>query len=137
MHTEVYSGSVQLYGEEHRETIREASNYATSLIHLRRFEEAKSLLRKTLPVARRVLTDSNEITLKMRWSLANSLHDSPSATLDDFREAVTTLEDTEPIARRVLGGSHPLSVDIESDLRRARAVLHTRETTLSPPARVV
>ena len=131
MHTEVYSGSMQLYGEEHRETIREASNYATSLIHLRRFEEAKSLLRKTLPVARRVLTDSNEITLKMRWSLANSLHDSPSATLDDFREAVTTLEDVGRIARRVLGPSHPLVEMNDLRLRNARATARARELNVS------
>ena len=76
-------------------------------------------------------------TLRMRMNYARALCLNTGATPDDFREAVTTLEDTEPIARRVLGGSHPLSVDIESDLRRARAVLHTRETTLSPPARVV
>ena len=56
-----------------------------------------------------------------------------SATLDDFREAVTMLEDTEPIARRVFGGTHPLAADIEVDLRRAQAVLHARETMLSPP----
>ena len=58
-----------------------------------------------------------------------------SATLDDFREAVTMLENTEPTARRVMGGAHPLTIEL--DLRRARAVLHARETTLSPPARVV
>ena len=131
MQTEVYSEYVRLYGDEHRETIREASNYATSLIHLRRFEEAKSLLRKALPVARRVLTDSNEITLKMRWSFANSLHDSPSATLDNFREVVTTLEDVGRIARRVLGGEHPFVGLTELRLRNARATTRARELNVS------
>ena len=65
-----------------------------NLLDLRRFEEARSL-RKTLPVARRVLTDSNEITLKMRWSYALSLYEDPDATLDDLNEAVTTLEDVD------------------------------------------
>ena len=45
------------------------------------------------------------------------------ATLDDLREAVATLEDTERIARQVFGGAHPLTVDIEDDLRTARAAL--------------
>ena len=49
-------------------------------------------------------------------------------TLDDLREAVTTLEDTERIARRVLGGAHPITVQIERDLRKARATLRARET---------
>ena len=49
------------------------------------------------------------------------------ATRDDLREAVTTLEDTERIARRVLGGNHPLTVEIEGNLRNARAALRARE----------
>ena len=101
---------------------------ANALHNLRRFEEANSLLRKTLPVARRVLTDSDEITLKIKLSLAHSLHDSPSATLDDFREAVTTLEDVERIARRVFGGTHPITTIAERELRNWRAVLRARET---------
>ena len=128
---DVYSGSVQYYGEEHRESLREALNYANALHNLRRFEEANSLLRKTLPVARRVLTDSDEITLKIKLSLAHSLHDSPSATLDDFREAVTTLEDVERIARRVFGASHPFVEVSEQCLRNARATARARELNVS------
>ena len=124
---DVYSGSVQYYGEEHRESLREALNYANALHNLRRFEEANSLLRKTLPVARRVLTDSDEITLKIKLSLAHSLHDSPSATLDDFREAVTTLEELERIARRVLGGAHPLTDVLGYSLRESQVALRSRE----------
>jgi len=42
-------------------------------------------------------------------------------------EAVTTLEDAGRIARRVFGGAHPLTVDIEGELRDARAALRARE----------
>ena len=56
------------------------------------------------------------------------LYEDPSATLDNLREAVATLEDIDPIARRVLGSTHPLTVDIEGDLRDARAALRARET---------
>ena len=78
-----------------------------SFMTLKRFEESKSLLRKTMPVARRVLGESHDLTLRMRWSYAAALYEDNGATLDDLREAVTTLEDTERIARRVLGGAHP------------------------------
>ena len=45
------------------------SNYALCLGQLNRFEEAKSLLRKTMPVARRVIGESRmEVTLRMRSS---------------------------------------------------------------------
>ena len=60
-------------------------------------------------------------------------YEDPDATLDDLREAVTSLEDTTRIARRVMGGAHPLTVDIEDELRDARAALRARETP--PPPR--
>ena len=105
-----------------------ANNLACSLNDLERFEEAKSLLRRTIPAARRVLRDSNELMLKMRRIYVEALYKADRATLDDLREAVTTLEDAERIARRVLGGAHPTTVGMETTLRKARAALRARET---------
>ena len=102
--------------------------YASTLLNLGCFEEAKSLLRRTVPVARRVLGDSNDTTLRARQIYAVALCDDPAATLEDLREAMTTLEDAERITRRVFGGTHPLTVDIEGHLGHARAVLRARET---------
>ena len=109
-----------------------AYNYANTLSDLQRFEEAKSLLRKTVPVARRVLGESHEITLRMRWMYAEPLYEDPSATLDDLRKAVMTLEDADRTARRVFGGSNPVTTSVEHALRNARATLRARETP-SPP----
>ena len=106
----------------------EANNYASSLVDLQRFEEAKALQHKMIPVARRVLGDSNGITLRMRWVYARALYEDPGATLGDLREAVTTLEDTERIVRRVLGGAHPTTKVAEKSLQNARATLRARET---------
>jgi hypothetical protein len=105
-----------------------------SLIGLERFEEAKSVLRKIIPAARRVLGESNELALKMRWYYAQALYLDDGATLEDLREAVTTLEETARTARRVLGGAHPLTALIERNLRAARAALRARETP--PPPRL-
>ena len=99
-----------------------------SLADLQRFKEAKSLMRKAMPVARRVRGVDNFLTLLMRWLYANTLYKDPDATLDEVREAVSTLEDTERTARRVLGGAHPHTVDMEQSLRKARAALRARET---------
>ena len=118
---DVYSGHLKLDGEEHAHTLLAATNYADSLKILGRFEEAKALLRKTIPIARRVLGEGNELGLGMRMNYAVALYRDPSATLDDLREAVTTLEDTERIARRVLSGAHPLTTSLEDDLQDARA----------------
>ena len=128
MKRDVYSGCLKLYGEEHGKTILAAGNYARSLFDLQRFEEAKALLRTTLPVARRLLGENNELVLKIRWTYAKTLYEDPAATLDDLREAVTRLEETERTARRVFGGTHPTAVGIERSLGYARAALRARET---------
>ena len=98
-----------------------------SLTALGHFEEAKSVLRKTIPVVQRVHGERDLITFKMKWNYAETLYKDEDATLDDLRESVTTLEDTARIARRVLGGPHPTTVAIERGLENARAALRARE----------
>ena len=109
-------------------TIVAANNYAVTLKGLKRFEEAKSVLRKMMPVARRVLGDDHRLTLKMRWTYAQTLYEDDGTTLDDLREAVTTLEDAGRIARRVFGGAHPNTEGIVGELQKAGAALRARET---------
>ena len=79
-------------------------------------------------MARRVLGDSNDLTLKTRWIYAEALYEDPGATLDDLHEAVMTLEETIRTARRVLGGAHPITECVEAALRDARAALRARDT---------
>ena len=127
MERDVYFGYLKLNGEEDEDTLRAATNYARSLCALQRFKEAKSVLRRTLSVARRVTRDSSELSIKMRTLYAQSLYEDDAATLDGLREAATTLEDAVQIARRVLGGAHPVTMGIEGSLRNARAALSARE----------
>ena len=60
---DVYSGVLNLSGEEHEHTLQAAENYAISLINLHRFEEAKEYLREKVPVARRVLSPRARVCL--------------------------------------------------------------------------
>ena len=131
MYRDAYSGRLKLHGKEHGETLLVASNYAATLAELQRFEETMSLLRKMMPVAPRVLGESDTVTLKLRLLYGRVLFEDNRATLDDLREAVATLEDTIRIVRRVLGGAHPLLVNIENTLRESRMALAAREGT--PP----
>ena len=128
MYRDVYSGRVKHNGEEDRVTLIAALNYAISLVCLKRFEEAKSLLRKVMPVAQRIFGESDRTTLTMRKIFAEASYKNPGAKLDDLREAVTTFEDSGRIARRVFGESHPFTTAIESGLLNSRAVLRERET---------
>ena len=106
----------------------EANRYAACLSNVDRIKEAKSLLRKTAPVARRVLGEGHQFTLLIRRNYSVLLYTAAGATLDDVREAVNTLEETERTARRVLGGAHPDVAGIEKSLQDARAALRARET---------
>ena len=84
------------------------------------------MLKKTIPVAQRVLEASNEYIFRMRGCYAEALYEDPGATLDDLREAVTTFEDAARIARRTFGGAHPLTAQIEQSLQYAREDLRLR-----------
>ena len=113
---------------KHGRGIGRRRRHADSLRDLQHFEEAKALLRKAVPVARRVLGDSHFLTLNMRANYARTFYQDDGATFDDHQEAVTTLEEIERTARRVFGGSHPTVKVIEGELFRARAALRARET---------
>ena len=101
---------------------------ALSLLDLKRFEEAKSLLRKAMPVARRVVRrecrDYAQDEVVLRAVLCKDGNDD-SVTLDDLREA-ELLEDTARTARRVLGGAHPITPSIELALRCAQGAPRLR-----------
>ena len=143
MRRDVYLGYLKLNGKLHVKTLLEANNYAANLCDLGRYAEAKSLLRKTIPVALRVLGDSHDLTLGMRRHYAMVLYRNHGATLDDLREAVTTLEDTQRIARRVLGGAPPLVVNMSercksreprsNSARRRRGGNKTKEISTPHP----
>ena len=128
MYRDVYSRRLKINGEEDQSTLLAANNYVMTLIDLRRFAVAKALSRKTMPVARRVLGENHDLTLKIRFTDAKALYKADDATLNDVREAVTTLEETERIARRVLGGAHPQTTGIDEALKCTRAALRARET---------
>ena len=129
MKRDVYFGFLKIQGEESERSLLAANNYAATLSELKRFEEAKALLGKVIPVARRVFGNNHESTLKMRWCCAMALYENKGATLDDLREAETTLEEMERTARRVFGGAHPIAVGIGHALERSREALRARETS--------
>ena len=127
MRRDVYSGFLKLLGNDNRHTLIEGNGVANLLNDLNRFEEAKSLLRKIMPVSQRVLGENDELKIAMRMTYASALCLDAGATLDDLREAVTMLEDMQRYARRVFGGTHPMTAGIERCLQNARAALLARQ----------
>ena len=141
MQRDVYSGRLELNGGEHMHSLQAANNYAITLHHMKRFEEARTLLRKTMPVARRVLGDNHELMLNLRWCYARVLYLDEGASLDDRREAVAALESVANSWKRIFGQAHPETPEVQGALKEAREALATslavREYLeyLAPPAR--
>ena len=73
---------------------------------MQRFEEAKRVLRKVIPVAQRVLGTQNELTLSLREDLSRATLDGESSA-EEKRQALRMLEDVAGVRRRVLGPAHP------------------------------
>ena len=96
---------------------------AAMLNQLDRFKEAKSLLRKAAPVARRVFGDSHDVTIKLRQLYGRVLYRDDGATLDDLREAVTTLESVANSWKQVFGQAHPETPMVQGALEMARKTL--------------
>ena len=120
---DVYSKTLKICGEESIETIGSVINYTQSLMSHAHFEEPKVLLRKKIPVARRVLGESHDLTIRLRATYAVALYENPNATPDNLREAIKQLEEAGRITQRVYGGAHPNVAGIECDLQNARAAL--------------
>ena len=118
---------MRLVGDHHGDTLIAANHFASSLLDLRHHEEARALLRKTVPLARRVLGDSNQVTLTLRWNYSVALCRNGDGTEDDLREAVMMLEETERTARRVFGAAHPTVIEMEQAKIYLRAALAARE----------
>ena len=124
--------SLRVYGREEEETLAAVINLVAVLLDWDgsgpgRFDEVKSLLSQSLPVARRVLGESHRITLISRLSYEEARYLDPSATLNDHRGAVVALEEVARDARRVLGAAHPHVEQMERSLNSARRALHVRE----------
>ena len=113
---EVYIGHLRLYGENHRKTLLEANNLASLLIGLQRFKEVRSLLRKALPVARRLLGAEHEVTLSIREDFSGAILEDGDSSAEEKRKAVRMLEDTIRVMRRVLGTSHPTTLHAQKSL---------------------
>ena len=128
MERDVYSGRLRLHGEGHEETLRAAGNYTTSLKHLMRYAEAKSLLRKAVPVARRTLGAEHDYTLNLRDIYGRCLYRDPGASRDDVAEAIEIMDDVQRRARRVFGPGHPNWNTLPQELTAAREKLASFDT---------
>ena len=131
---DVYFGFLKLNGEDHRDTLIAANNYALNLLDLRRFKEAKRVLRKVIPVALRVLGAEHDLTLSLREDFCRATLCGDSSA-NERRDALKMLEDTLGVMRRVLGPQHPVTQRVQRNLHiyreQFRVYAHGRRLSIA------
>ena len=120
MQREVYAAGLTLNLDPADKAI-DASNLAAYLVAAREFEEAKSLLRKTIPMTLQDLGSNHSTTLDIRGCYARALSEDDSASRDDLVEAVAILEEVSQTARRIYGTGPAGLVVEENEARLVRA----------------
>ena len=95
---------------------------ARSLIELRRYTEANSLVLRLL----RGLDPGDENSSVLRKLHAEALYKADGASRDEVFEAATILEDVLSLMRRRCGAGHPGTVETLTELDRARMMLEDK-----------
>ena len=119
---------------DHEKTIIDAINLSESLIEAKLFEEARSLLRDNIPVARRTLNTEHDLTVTLRSLYACTIYRDTNSSRD-VHEAVAILEDVLRTTRRVYGVQHPFFATYRKDSEIARMRLaddESREALATP-----
>ena len=128
MRREIFADSSRLNAPDDDDTLISADHLSESLRDAKLFKEAKSLLRKYIPVARRTRENGNEILLDLRTSYAQAIYRDTNSSRSDVYEAVAILEDVVRTAQRVFGLQHPYVAAYREDSENAHMRLADDES---------
>jgi tetratricopeptide (TPR) repeat protein len=124
----IYRQRMASRGIANEHTIRAALNLSVSLSSLERFEEARTIAQKTIPVVQRTFGPDHDLTLCIRRNFVDAVSNDPKSTLADLRRAETTLKDVYRRTRRVFGCHHPETRIYEKNVKRLKAILAERNS---------
>ena len=137
MRREILADSLRLNGPDDEDAILDAEKLVESLIEANLFKEAMSLLRDTIPTARRVLGEENDLTLCLRSHYACAISYDTNSSRARVHKAVAILKDVLQTSRRVFGNQHPIVEEFLRDLENTRMRLaddESREALGAAPA---
>ena len=122
LHHQVYADSVSL-GLASSTTLEYALSLCATVVYAGRYTEAKSLLCKLLPEARRDLGVEDDTYIRLRATYGQALLECDEASRDDVVEALAIFEDLASTIRRIYGTAHPFMPRIQADIEEARKKL--------------
>jgi hypothetical protein len=119
---QTWLGMRSILGQDHKDTLRAASNLCSTLEHLGRYEEAEVLGRQTLTARKKVLGDEHPSTLRSANRLSRYL-----SKLGRHEEAEVLGRQTLMTRKKVLGDEHPDTLLSASSLSRYLSNLRRHE----------
>ena len=122
LHHQVYADSVRL-GLASSTTLEYALSLCATVVYAGRYTEAKSLLCKLLPEARRDLGVEDDTYIRLRATYGQALLECDEASRDDVVEAMAIFEELSTTIRRIYGTAHPFMPRIQADIEEARKKL--------------
>ena len=116
------------HGIDDASTIQAGLNLSVSLTDLKRYEEARSIQRKIIPVALRILGAENDTTLLLLRTNVRSVYSDPKATLADLRQTERSMRDVLQRTRQIYGASHPDTQTCERFMHNVKQILAKRDS---------
>ena len=119
---------LKLDGEEHRETLTAAGNYATGPYRTRALRRSQVVAaQKTMPVARRILRKVMDSRSRCGGNYAQSLYKDDAHARRSPRGRDDARGDGTDRAAPCSVSAYPITTGIEHALQDARAALRARE----------
>mmetsp|Transcript_26288 Transcript_26288/g.78913 ORF Transcript_26288/g.78913 Transcript_26288/m.78913 type:complete len:222 (+) Transcript_26288:3-668(+) len=117
---EIHEKRVALFGPEQRDSIGAANSLAIALVRLARFDEARAILKRQIPLARQL---GGTQWVHAAGVFSRAVVEDDNCPTTELEEALTVMDDASRTARQTLGTAHPVAKALERDLGCIRARL--------------
>ena len=129
---EVFAGSIELDGLEHKDTIYQGSVLVVALLKVNRVAESQELADEILTVAE-FLHEDDWVMISLKMAYCRTIYADDAATVEELTAVVTDLDELRQRSQRVFGAGHSTTTKIQSHLTEAREKLDGARGEPAPP----
>ena len=118
-----YDKKVAMFGYDDGDTLNAALALAESLAKTGQCAEGISLMRETIPKARKYFGADSDIMLRLTSTLGNAICLNEASSLDDLAEAEKLFSDNLRKSTRLHGSNHPTTAQLAHQLKSAHELI--------------
>ena len=120
---EVFAGSIELDGLEHKDTIYQGSVLVVALLKVNRVAESQELADELLAAADQILHEDDWVMIWLNSACYRTIYADDAATVEELTAVVTDLDELRQRSQRVFGAGHSTTAKIQGHLTEAREKL--------------